>query len=151
MERCRDSALFAGSVANPTVATQAAQLKEKDPELGEVAERIINEFSETRGAPPGFEQAAASASDPLAVQPDAATGVQLAEQALAEPSGAPTLAAVAAGMTPEPETSSQHAAQQMTAPGPSCMRLLWKQLDCSTGSIAMLQDSRCIVGHMCRL
>ena len=58
-------------------------MKEKDKQLGEMAERVIGEFNEGSrvGAPPGFESAALSSTE--VAQPD--TGVQLAEQALAEP------------------------------------------------------------------
>ena len=62
-----------------------ANLKEKDRQLGEVAEQVSGEIEvgETRGVPPGFEQAALANSESQ-IQPE--TGVQLAEEALAAPS-----------------------------------------------------------------
>lgn len=83
---------------------QAANLREKDPELAETAQRIVQEFGEGPCAPPGFEQPAGfdqpSAGESLPA--DAAPGVQLAEQALAEPVGPPSLVAVASGASSHP-------------------------------------------------
>lgn len=61
---------------------QVANLKEKDKQLGEVAERVSGEIEvgEPRRVPPGFETAA-SAQAEAQNQPD--TSVQLAEEALA--------------------------------------------------------------------
>jgi len=69
------------------ICVQAASLKEKDKQLGEMAERVIGEFNEGNrvAAPPGFESAAIANAE--SAQPD--TGVQLAEQALAEPATGP--------------------------------------------------------------
>ena len=100
------------------LAMQVPNFQEKDPELAKAAENILQDVSEGRGAPPGFEPAVTTSApmDTSTVQPDAEMGVRLAELALAEPTPAPTLAAVQAGADPA-LPSGQVGGQQMTAPG----------------------------------
>ena len=62
---------------------------EKDAQLAGVVLRIVSNFANGHAPPPGFEQS--NSADSPGVQAEAATGVQLAEQALEEPaSSAPT-------------------------------------------------------------
>lgn len=83
-----------------SIPMKAGNLTEKDPELAKIAMAAVSDFAEGRGAPPGFEEPVSSALDARAQHADSVPGVQLAEQALEEPRGPPTLAAVASRVNP---------------------------------------------------